>query len=433
MKWIFRNVQVIGLKSVLFHGWVLVRNGRIESLGSGEPPQEILWEEQVSSTRKDDVPMEVPGKVPQASEQKAEDGITVVDGQGGYLSPGFVDLHVHGGGGDDFSDASADAYLSALKTHLRGGTTTILPTLMTGSLSRILENVAVYEALAAHPPAGLPHLEGLHLEGPYFSPVQLGAQDGRYVRLPQPEEYRQILEAGPHIRRWAAACELPGALEFGESIARRGVIPCIGHSDATLNQVRQALQAGYRCVTHLYSSCSMVHRNGPFREGGIVEAAYLFDGLDVEMIGDGIHLPPDFMRMIYQIKGPDTIALITDCIRPGGQNLPEGTISYSDRERQRPVVVESGVAIMPDRKSFAGSIATMGRVVQTAVRMAGIPLWDAVRMASLTPARMLGLDAEIGSIAPGKRADLVLLDKDLAVGSVFIPDGQDGLMRICTE
>ena len=118
MRWIFRNVQVIGLKSVLSHGWVLVRNGRIEALGSGEPPQEILREEQVSSTRKDDVPIEVPGKMPQASEQKAEDGIIVVDGQGGYLSPGFVDLHVHGGGGDDFSDASADAYLSALKTHL---------------------------------------------------------------------------------------------------------------------------------------------------------------------------------------------------------------------------------------------------------------------------------------------------------------------------
>lgn len=403
MRWIFRHVQVIGPQSVLPDSWVFVQNGRIEALGSGEPPQE-----------------------------KAED-MTVCDGQGGYLSPGFVDLHVHGGGGEDFSDASTDAYLTALKTHLRGGTTTILPTLMTGSLSRILENVAVYEELAAHPPAGLPHLGGLHLEGPYFSPAQLGAQDGRYVRLPQPEEYRKILEAGPHIKRWAAACELPGALEFGEYVASRGAVPCIGHSDATLNQVRQALQAGYRCVTHLYSSCSMVHRNGPFREGGIVEAAYLFDGLDVEMIGDGIHLPPDFMRMIYQIKEPEHIALITDCIRPGGQKLPEGSISYSDRERQRPVVVESGVAIMPDRKSFAGSIATMGRVVQTAVLQAGIPLWDAVRMASLTPARMLGLDREIGSIAPGKRADLVLLDRNLEVRSVFLPDEKDGLMHIHAE
>lgn len=408
MRWIFRNVKVIGTQSVLPDGWVLVEDGRIESLGSGDPLQEIR------------------GKV-------AEEGITIVDGQGGYLSPGFVDLHVHGGGGGDFSDASTDSYLSALKTHLRGGTTTILPTLMTGSLAWILENLDAYETLASHPPAGLPHLGGLHLEGPYFSPAQLGAQDGRHVRPPQPKEYRMILEACPHIKRWAAACELPGALEFGEYVARQGVVPCIGHSDATLDQVKQALQAGYRCVTHLYSSCSMVHRNGPFREGGIVEAAYLFEELDVEMIGDGIHLPPDFMRMIYQIKGPDHIALITDCIRPGGQKLPEGQVSYSDRDRLRPVVVESGVAIMPDRKSFAGSISTMGRVVQTAVHQAGIPLWDAVRMASLTPARMMGLDEEIGSISPGKRADLLLLDRNLAVGSVFLPDGKGGLQRICAE
>lgn len=398
MKWVFRRVRVIGPREVLPEGWVTVRDGRIEALGSGPPPRE-------------------------------EAGDVTVDGRGGYLSPGFVDLHVHGGGGDDFSDASAGAYLSVLETHLRGGTTTILPTLMTGSLSRILENLAVYNALAAKPSAGLPHLGGIHLEGPYFSPAQLGAQDGRYVRLPRREEYRRILEASPHVRRWAAACELPGALEFGEYAASQGATPCIGHSNATLDQVRQALQAGYRCVTHLYSSCSMVHRNGPFREGGIVEAAFLFDGLDVEMIGDGIHLPPDFMRMIYQIKGPDHIALITDCIRPGGQKLPEGSLSYSDREKQRPVVVEAGVAVMPDRKSFAGSVATMGRVVRTAAREAGIPLWDVVRMASLTPARMLGLDGQIGSIAPGKRADLVLLDRDLAVREVFLPDGKAGMAR----
>lgn len=399
MKWVFSHVQVVTPYEILSDRWVCAEGGLLTAIGSGACPS----------------------------------GDVLVDGRGGYLLPGLVDLHVHGGGGSDFSDARTDAAVSVLRTHLQGGTTTLLPTLMTGSLSRILENAAVYETLHSRSPAGLPHLAGLHLEGPYISAAQLGAQDSRYARPPKPEEYEQILSVGPHIRRWAAACELPGALEFGDRMAKRGILPCIGHSDATLEEVRRAMDHGYRCVTHLYSSCSMVHRRGPFREGGIVEAAFLFQDLDVEMIGDGIHLPPDFMRMIYQIKGPSHIALITDCIRPGGQDLPEGSVSYSDRERQRPVIVEGGVAVMPDRRSFAGSLATMGQVVRTAALKARIPLWDAVRMASLSPARMLGLADRIGSITPGKQADLVLMDPDLRVRSVFLADMAAGTLHSCGE
>lgn len=398
MRWVFYHVHVIGPEQIISDGWVSVQNGRIEAVGTGAfPDPEVL-----------------------------------IDGRGTYLSPGFIDLHIHGGGGADFSDADTDAYLTVLRTHLRGGTTTIVPTLMSGSLSNILDNLSVYEALhqhrAQHP--DIPHLGGLHLEGPYFSKSQLGAQDANFVREPIPEEYERILAKGQHIKRWAAACEVPGAMSFGDRLSDLGITPCIGHSNATLSEVRTALKHGYRCVTHLYSSCSMVHRNGPFRECGIVEAAFLFDSLDVEIIGDGIHLPPDLMRLIYKLKGADRTALITDCIRPGGSNPPEHSQHYSDREKLRPVIVESGVAIMPDKKSFAGSIVTMGQVVQTAALNAAIPLCDVIRMAALTPARMLGIEKETGSIEPGKRADLVLMDQTLKVCSVFLPDKAMGLRSI---
>jgi N-acetylglucosamine-6-phosphate deacetylase len=389
LKTIIRNARVICPGSILEDGWVAIEDGLIREMGSGACPTE------------------------------AE---TTVDAGGAYLSPGFVDVHVHGGGGGDFCDGSLDAWLTVLHTHLAGGTTTIAPTLMSTSLQGILDNSQIYMELhktwEQHP--GIPHLGGMHLEGPYFSQAQLGAQDVRHVRDPNPEEYEIILAANPYIRRWAAACELPGALAFGDRLARDGIVACIGHSNATTAQVMEAVQHGYRCVTHLYSGCSVLHRNGPYREGGVVEAAFLLDDLDVEVIGDGIHLPPDFLKLIYKIKGPDHMVLITDCIRPGGQNLPEHTVSYSDREKQRPVILESGVAVMPDHQAFAGSIVTMCRVVQVAVQQVGIPLWEAVRMAALNPARMLGLENRIGSITPGKQADLLLLDQNLQVQRVFL-------------
>ena len=389
MKTIIRNARVICPDAVLQDGWVVIEDGLIHAVGEGLCPA---------------------------------DAGTVLDAEGAYLSPGFVDVHVHGGGGGDFCDGSVDAWLTVLRTHLAGGTTTIAPTLMSTSLQGMLDNSRIYQKLHEtwdrYP--GIPHLGGMHLEGPYFSQAQLGAQDARYIHPPEPAEYEEILAANPFVRRWAAACELPGALAFGDRLAQAGVTACIGHSNATAAQVMEAVHHGYRCVTHLYSGCSVLHRNGPYREGGVVEAAFLLDDLDVEVIGDGIHLPPDFLRLIYKIKGPDHMALITDCIRPGGQNLPEHTVSYSDREKKRPVILESGVAVMPDHQNFAGSIVTMSRVVQVAVQQAGFPLWEAVRMASLNPARMLGLDEHIGSIVPGKRADLLMLDQSLQVKRIFL-------------
>lgn len=212
-------------------------------------------------------------------------------------------------------------------------------------------------------------------------------------------------------------------LELGERLHKRGIMASVGHSDATTAQVYEAFGRGFHSVTHLYSGCSVLHRNGPHREGGVVEAAFLIDEMDVEVIADGVHLPPDFLRLIYKIKGPEHIALITDSIRAGAADVPEGTVVYDDKEGRRPICIKGGVAVMPDGKNFAGSIATTSRLVRTMVQRAGVELTAAVRMAALTPARMLGMDAEIGSIAVGKRADLLLLDSGLQVQGV-IRDGK---------
>ena len=352
----------------------------------------------------------------------------VFDAKGNYLSPGFVDLHVHGGAGADFRDGKEEAFERAMRAHLVGGTTTMLATISSTSLANILRSAHIYCNMQKKQLSSLPRLVGLHLEGPYISKIEKGAQDETFIRLPNPAEYEYILKEVPCIRRWSIACELPGALELGFLLYRKGIMASIGHSAATTDQEYEAFAHGFKSVTHLYSGCSMLHRNGPYREGGVVEAAFLIDELDVEVIADGVHLPPDFLRLIYKIKGSDHIALITDSIRAGASDIPDGTEVYDDYERKNLIRIEGGVAIMPDGKNFAGSIATTSHLVRTMVQRVGVDLTAAVRMAALTPARMLGLDAEIGSIARGKRADLLLLDSNLHVRTVF-RDGKQVIDR----
>ena len=291
-----------------------------------------------------------------------------IDAEGRYLSPGFIDLHVHGGGGADFRDCSVEASLTALRTHVAGGTTTIFPTLSSVGLDTTLDSIACYNVLYAQADryTDIPNLAGIHLEGPYFSYEQRGAQDPAFLRNPDPAEYMRILDSSEHIRRWSLACELPGALELARELHKRNICVSVGYSNATTAQVFDAFANGFSCVTHLYSGCLVVHRNGPFREGGVVEAAFPLDELDVEAIGDGIHLPPEFLKLIFKVKGIDRVALITDCIRAGGMKHEEQDEVYDYKEKNRQIFIESGVAIMPDRKNFAGSIATTSQVVHTA-------------------------------------------------------------------
>jgi N-acetylglucosamine-6-phosphate deacetylase len=208
-----------------------------------------------------------------------------------------------------------------------------------------------------------PELLGLHLEGPYFSMEQRGAQDPRFIKNPDREEYMKILDYSGDIIRWTVAPELEGALEMGRELKSRGVLPSIGHSNAIYEDVQRAFENGFTHVTHLYSGMSMVRRINAYRYAGVVESAFLIDDMTVEIIADGKHLPQSLLKLIYKIKGPDRICLVTDSMRAAG--MPDGEYILGSLRTDQKVVVEDGVAKLPDRSAFAGSVATADRLVKT--------------------------------------------------------------------
>ena len=343
----------------------------------------------------------------------------VIDLKGKYLAPGFIDMHTHGAGGHDFMDGTEEAIKGACMTHLSHGTTSIVPTTLTCLNSELFNFFEVYRKVKAEWHEG-PNLLGIHLEGPFFNAAQAGAQDPKFLQLPTRENFMPILEAGGEdIVRISAAVELEGALELGRELKKRGIIAAIGHSDATYAEVAKAVEAGYSFVTHLYSGMSALHRVGPYRVLGIVESAYLFDELGVEIISDGKHLPPELLRLIVKNKGVDNICLITDSMR--GAGMPEGSRpKLGSLTNGQETLIRDGVAMMPDLKAFAGSVCTTDRCVRTMYKLAGVPLPDTVRMMTANPAKVLGVNDRKGAIAKGMDADLVVFDDDINISGVYV-------------
>ena len=343
----------------------------------------------------------------------------VVDLGGRYLAPGFIDMHTHGAGGHDFMDGTEEAIKGACMTHLSHGTTSIVPTTLTCLNSELFNFFEVFRKVKADWHEG-PNLLGIHLEGPFFSAAQAGAQDPKFLQLPTRENFMPILEAGgADIMRISVAVELEGALELGRELKKRGIIAAIGHSDATYAEVAKAVGAGYSFVTHLYSGMSALHRVGPYRVLGVVESAYLFDELGVEIISDGKHLPPELLRLIVKNKGIDNICLITDSMR--GAGMPEGSRpKLGSLTNGQETLIRDGVAMMPDLKAFAGSICTTDRCVRTMYKLAGVSLPDAVCMMTANPAKVLGINGSKGAIAKGMDADLVVFDEDINISAVYV-------------
>jgi len=347
-------------------------------------------------------------------------GAIEIDAKGKYVSPGFVDIHVHGGGGYDFMDGTEEAFLKVAETHARYGTTSMLPTTLTGSKEQILNTLAVYEKANNLNKKGSQFL-GIHLEGPYLAMNQRGAQDPRYIRDPDPGEYNEIVNSSSFIKRWSAAPELKGAIEFGRFIKSRGILPAIAHTDAIYEEAEEAFRNGYTLATHFYSAMSGVTRRNAFRYAGVVEAGYLIDEMDVEIIADGVHLPAPLLKLVYKIKGAERTALITDAIRAAA--MPPGEYVLGNINTGMKIISEDGVAKLPDRSSFAGSIATADRLVRTMIHTAGISLEDAITMISATPARIIGVSEKKGALSAGKDADIVLFDQDINI-SMTIRKGE---------
>lgn len=328
------------------------------------------------------------------------------------MAPGFIDIHVHGGGGHDFMDGNEDAFLKIAETHARFGTTSMVPTTLTSEKEELLHTLSLYERAKAKNVSGAEFL-GMHLEGPYFAMSQRGAQDPRYIREPDPAEYEEVIASSPHIVRWSAAPELKGAIPFGRYLRSKGILAAIAHTDAIYEEVLEAVENGYSLATHFYSCMSGVTRRNAFRYAGVIESAYLIDEMDVELIADGIHLPAPLLKLVYKIKGPNRIALITDAMRAAG--MPPGESILGSLHDGTRVIVEDGVAKLPDRSAFAGSVATADRLVRNMVQLGEIPLASAVRMITATPAGIMGVAARKGSLVRGKDADIVIFDENINV------------------
>lgn len=336
---------------------------------------------------------------------------TVIDAKGLYAAPGFIDLHVHGGGGHEFNLAPPERIRAICAAHARYGTTSILPTTLAAPIPELLQTIrAVREAQAATIEC---NILGVHLEGPYFAQSQRGAQNPDHILNPSPDTYLPLLEEWDQVRMMGAAPELPGGLELGRELQKRGIIASIAHSDATFDEVLQAIQSGYSDVTHIYSGCSMVHRVNGYRVAGVVEAGLALDELTVQVIADGKHLPAALLQLIYKTKGAEHIVLITDALFAAASHYGNGDVITQKNGMQ--TVLEDGVMKLMDRQAFAGSIATTNQLVRNMMQLAHAPLPEAVAMASLTPARVLGLDGSKGRLAEGFDADIVLFDEDINI------------------
>ncbi|MEW2549986.1 N-acetylglucosamine-6-phosphate deacetylase [Streptomyces sp. NPDC047002] len=355
-------------------GWLLVRGGRVHALGSGEPP-----------------------RVPEPVAELA----------GRLVVPGFVDPHCHGGAGHSLYTGDPDDVRAAAACHLARGTTSMLASVASVEPGAMAAAAAAVAQVIDDGSA--PNLVGIHFEGPFLSPARRGAQTRGALRDPDPELLARLLDAaGGHAVSMTFAPELPGADALVRRYADR-LLCCVGHTDADAKRLTRAADLGARAVTHLFNAMPPLHHRDP----GPVAAALLDTRLVCELVLDGHHLADDTVRLAHRVAGPDRLALVSDAMPAAG--MADGTYAFADRE----VTVEGGVARLRGTETLAGSTLFVAEALRRAVRVVGLPLSDAVRMASGTAARLLGL-RDRGELRPGLRADLVELDEELRPARVWL-------------
>lgn len=331
-----------------------------------------------------------------------------IDAHGMNVVPGGIDLHCHGGGGCDFQECTREAFETVARTHLKHGTTAIYATLSSSPIDMMERACMTCDELMRESGSTI---MGMHMEGPYLNPSKAGAQMPEVIRIPDPNEYQHIVEDFDCMRRWDTAPELPGAAEMGRYITSKGIVAAIAHTAAEYRHVKAAWDAGYTLATHFYNAMPGFHNVREFKHAGTVESVYLLEDMAVEVIADGIHVPSTLLNLVYHMKGVERTALCTDALAV--------TDSDSEHAFDPRVIIEDGVCKLSDRSALAGSIATMDRLIKTMVRVVDVPLQDAMRMASETPARIMGIYDRKGSIQRGKDADILLLDSDINLRGVF--------------
>jgi N-acetylglucosamine-6-phosphate deacetylase len=372
------NARLILADRIMDQGWVLVENDLINRIGQGVPPE----------------------------------GHERVDAKGLYLAPGFIDLHVHGGRGWDFLNATPDAFLTAAEFHLSGGTTSICPTAATATYDAFDSFLDVWEIAKSRSKA---RLLPVHLEGPHLAPSKAGAQDSKLMSPPGADQREWILSRARSISQMTIAPELPGALHLIDAMTRAGIIMSAGHTEASDEDMRAAVAVGLKKVTHLFNAMSTASKRGLFRQAGTLEFALSDENIFCELVADGFHVTPTLIKLAYRAKGAERIALVSDCL--AGAGLPEGTKFQLGSVRCK---VGPGYCMLEDESALSGSLARMIDLVRIMTQQGEVRLFDAVRMASLTPATILGIDERFGSIQSDKAADLVLFDDRFAVQRVWI-------------
>ena len=332
------------------------------------------------------------------------------DFTGKYVSAGFIDMHTHGAGGYAFMNSEVEDVINGCDYHLAHGTTSIVPTISAGEFETMKQAV-----INIHKAKGKTkgNILGAHLEGPYLSPKQAGAQCPVFITPPIKADYKSLIEEyGESITRWTYAPENDENGAFCKYLTEHNIIASAGHTDAKYEDMVCAIENGCSLITHLYSCTSTVTRDHGFRSLGVIESAYLRDELYVEIIADGKHLPPDLIKMIIKIKGTDKVALITDSLEIAGTDITEGVMSGTE------FIVEDGVCKLKDRSAFAGSVATADRLIQTLVSECGYSIPTAVKMLTEVPAKILNVNK--GVLANGKDADIIVFDEKINVTHVFI-------------
>ena len=326
----------------------------------------------------------------------------IIDAKGCYVVPGGIDMHTHGGGGRDFIEGSEDAFRAAVNAHMKHGTTTIYPTLSSSTIPTIEAACQACEKLMAEKDS--PVL-GLHIEGSYINPKQAGAQNPVLIKAPLAEEYEPLLDKYSCIKRWDEAPELQGSVEFITACRKHGVLTALTCTRATYEDVVAAHDAGLSHAAHFYNAMPVVYKEHEFKVPGTVERVYALQDMTVEVIADGIHVPPVMLQVVYQIKGVEKTALITDSLAYAAS---EGNVSSEPS-----VILEDGVCKLADHSALAGSIATMDTLIRTCIQKAEIPMIDVFRMASETPAKIMGIYDRKGSIEEGKDADIMMFNDDI--------------------
>lgn len=387
---VFFGGHVILPDQILENGVVAVRNGTIEAISSQRPAEARLQ----------------------------------VDLQGGYLSPGFIDLHVHGGAGADFMDGTEDAIRRACGAHVRHGTTTIFPTTTTGSREQILAMLDACETVQnsqTQSTAPLPHLAGVHLYGPFFANDKVGCHSQAGRRNPRAEEYDSYFATGL-IKIATCAAELPGADRFYRAARDHHCLITCGHSNASWNEMAMAYELGMRHVDHFWCAMSSVaslrQRFNVPMQASMAEFVLMQPEMSTEVIADGYHLSPELLEFAYRMKGAQRLCLVTDCNR--ALDCPPGDYRFGNEHDGSWLRSDGQVGWAPDGQSLASSIVGMDHMVRHMMHSTSAPLPEVIRMASLTPAERAGIAEQAGSIEAGKRADLCLLSSDLRVHQVYV-------------